>query len=447
MAGVSDLFGEKGKNVAEQLVVWGILQQLINTVMQPVFVGLAREINDKLPLTPLTPDALADMVNRHIIEEAAAQDYAAQSGIAGKDFQRMVAAAGDGPAPGDLVEALRRGIIDEQGAGPDSTSFEQGIAESRIRNKWLPVIKELGVREPSPADALDALLEGQIDQATGEELYHKFGGDPEYFQMLYNTRGSAPTPLEAAQMARRGIIPWEGTGPDVVSYQQAFLEGPWRNKWLDPYRQDAAYYPPIRTIVTMLHHGSIDDATALQWFKYQGASDEVAAAMLADAHTTATARSKELTASQITTMYTEGLMSQGEASAALLAAGWTQASADLLIQHADVVKANQTRNQAVTRIRTLYLGRSIDAGAASNALDALSVPHDARDQLLAAWKVELDNSVRRLTEAQYAAALVYGVMDQATAMAGIVAEGYSAHDAWVLLSNRNKGPLPDEPPR
>lgn len=438
-------FGGKAANVAEQLVVWGALQQILAAMMTPLVNDLTRVVNSAAQTVPLSPSDLADMVNRHIVALDDAINYAKQSGIAPSDFARMVAAAGDGPAPGDLVEALRRGIIPEKGTGADSISFEQGISESRIRNKWVDVMKALGVREPSPADALDALLEGQIDQATGEELYRKFGGDPEYFQMLYNTRGSAPTPLEAAQMARRGIIPWEGTGPDVVSYQQAFLEGPWRNKWLDPYRQDAAYYPPIRTIVAMLHHGSIDDATALQWLKYQGASDEVAAAMLADAHSQATTTSKQLTASQITTMYTEGLMSQGEASAALLAAGWTQAAADLLIQHADVVKANQTRNQGVTRIRSLYLGRSIDAGAASNALDALNVPHDARDQLLAAWKVELDNSVRRLTESQIAAAQFYGVMDQATATSQLQALGYSAHDAWVLLSTRNHAALPNEP--
>jgi hypothetical protein len=52
-------------------------------------------------------------------------------------------------------------------------------------------------------------------------------------------------------MANRGIIPWSGSGPRSTSFEQAFLEGPWRNKWLGPFRKAAEYFPPPRTITAM----------------------------------------------------------------------------------------------------------------------------------------------------------------------------------------------------
>jgi len=138
------IFG-KG-SVAEQLVVWGVLSESLTAALGPAFQILAREANKVLPTSPLTPEQLADMVVRHIVELGPGSDYARESGIAPADFTRLVQSAGEGLAPGDLAEALRRQIIPENGTGPDSVSFEQGLAESHVRDKWAATIKRLAIR-------------------------------------------------------------------------------------------------------------------------------------------------------------------------------------------------------------------------------------------------------------------------------------------------------------
>jgi hypothetical protein len=63
------------------------------------------------------------------------------------------------------------------------------------------------------------------------------------------------------------------------------------------------------------------------------------------------------------------------------------------------------------------------------------------------WELERAATFRPLTEAQLVAAWGNGVLTQAEAESELVAIGYTAFDAWVLLSNHNKGPLPGKPPR
>jgi hypothetical protein len=385
LADLSKLFGKNGPG--EQLLVYGLLQQLLGAVLAPELEMLTRGVNEALQATPISPADLADMVVRHIVARGDGEAYAKQSGIAPSDFARMVESAGEGPAPGDLAEALRRGLIPESGTGPDSISFEQGVAESHLRDKWRAVLKALSVKEPSPGDALDALLEGQLDDATARALYARFGGAPEHFDWLFNAKGSAPSPLELSQMANRGIIPWDGEGPAVVSQHQGFLEGPWRNKWETPYRRLAEYHPPPRTVTAMVRSGSITDAQALTLFREEGLTQELATAMLQDAHHTKLQATKDLAKADVEKMYQDQLISRAEASGMLAPLGWSQSEIDLILAVVDVRRAVAAVNTAIGRVHTLYVSRKLARPAAVGALDALHVPPGQRDDLLATWEI------------------------------------------------------------
>ena len=264
MAGVDlgKLFGRE--SAAGQLLMWSVLSALISAVLAPELELVQREVFKALPSTPLTPAQLADMVVRHIVSGADGASYARESGIAAADFQRMVESAGEGLGPADLAEALRRGIIPAEGTGPDAVSFEQGMAEAHTRDKWADTVRKLSVKEPSPIDPLEALLQGQLTEDVAKALYVRFGGDPEHFTWLFNSRGQAPTPVELLELANRGIIPWDGVGPDKVSYEQGFLEGPARNKWEGPFRALGEYVVPPRSITAMVRSGALDDAAALR---------------------------------------------------------------------------------------------------------------------------------------------------------------------------------------
>lgn len=446
MPGAADLgklFGRNG--VGEQLLVFGLLQQLLAAVLAPELEMLTRGVNEVLQATPLSPAELADMVNRAIVSEGDASAYAKQSGVSPSDFARLVEAAGEAPAVGDLVEALRRDIIPEHGSGPDAVSFEQGIKETRVRNKWTAMLRQLGVKQPSPGDALDALLQGQLPEDRARELYALFGGDPEHFTWLFDTRGQGPTPTEAAEMANRGVIPWEGQGPDVTSFEQAFLEGPDRNKWLPAWRAIATALPPARTTTALLRNGTIDDATAADWFRRTGLSPDAAQAYVEDAHHVKAQSARELAKGDILQLYRDQMISAEQATAWLRQWGLAPDQVALELAAQDQRRAIQAVDQVVSRLHTLYVNRKIGKDDVTQAFGQIGLPAPQQDQLLANWDVERGANVKVLSAAEVASAFFYQVIDQSEATAELVGQGYTPRDAWILLSVRVHKPLPNPP--
>jgi hypothetical protein len=222
-----------GKGAASTSFTQGIAESRLHDKWAPMI--------DALTAALLSPADAADAVVRNFITLPHGEDIAGKQGVDKATFAVLTHLAGDAPGPQQLAEALRRGAIPAAGKGAASTSFEQGIAEGRLADKWAPVIKALSQLWPTPVEALNATLKGQVTLEQGKALYTRLGGDPEFFQVLYNTQGEAPTPLELIEMANRGYIPWGGTGPEVVSYAQGFKEGHWRNKWQPVYAKFARY--------------------------------------------------------------------------------------------------------------------------------------------------------------------------------------------------------------
>jgi len=437
------LFGRE--SAAGQLLMWSVLSALISAVLAPELELVQREVFKALPSTPLTPAQLADMVVRHIVSGADGASYARESGIAAADFQRMVESAGEGLGPADLAEALRRGIIPAEGTGPDAVSFEQGMAEAHTRDKWADTVRKLSVKEPSPIDPLEALLQGQLTEDVAKALYVRFGGDPEHFTWLFNSRGQAPTPVELLELANRGIIPWDGVGPDKVSYEQGFLEGPARNKWEGPFRALGEYVVPPRSITAMVRSGALDDAAALREFRKSGMTQEMAAAMLADAHHAKLAAPRDLAKGTIDQLYRDRLVSAEQATAMYRSLDYTDAEIPFLLQLQDMQRAVAAVNQAVGRVHTLYVSRHVSKQQAVDALGALAVPAAQQQDLLASWDIERAVNVKTLTAAEIASAHYYKIIDQDQALAQLVAIGYTPWRAWVLLSVRAHAKLPAQP--
>lgn len=441
--GLKDILGKN--SAAYQLFVFQVMGQLVQAVLGPTLELVAQEVNSLEPTAELSPADLANAVVQSYISHGDAAGAAARSGLAGAKFDILVDLAGDALAPDALAEALRRGIIPEAGRGAGSTSFEQGIAEGRLKNKWGGIVKELAVRWPTPADALDALLEGQISDADARTLYARFGGDPQYFQMLFDTRGSAPTPIEALEMANRGIIPWDGTGPGATSFQQAFLEGPWRNKWQAAYRGIGEYLPPPRTVTAMVSAGSLTEDQALSLLVKQGLTKDLAAAYVHDALNRKSTAQRELTVAQVLDMYGAGLLKPDDAKNLLVALKYSPDSADELLAYKDLQRAIAATNQAVARIHTLYVTHKIDQTTAANGLNTLKVPATQIADIVATWDIERSINVKTLTPAQIADAWKEDIIGQDEALAELTGLGYTPRDAWILLSIKNKAPLPGAP--
>jgi hypothetical protein len=415
----------------------GIAETRLHNKWGPVIYDLAKFI--------LSPPDAASAVVRGFLPLADALAAAAANGVDEATFTTMTQLAADAPSPDQLAVALRRGIIPETGEGPDSTSFDTGIREGRLADKWIPMFKDLAQEWPTPADALNAVLKGQVDLDEGKALYERFGGDPTYFQLLFDTDGEAPTPLELIMMANRGYIPWDGTGPNVVSYQQGFKEGRWRDKWEPVYEKFAEYLPPESTVVTLLAHNAItvDQASAL--LARQGMSQELITAYLYEAHTEALSEYRGATVQTVMQAYFDLIISQDDARSILYSLHVTPEAADLLFAYSDTQRSFSQISAAVTHIRSLYIGRKITLQTARNSLETLKVPAASIDPMLQTWELENNVSVKTLTATEISQAYAYEAFTEDEAIQELVNIGYTPFDGWAILSIYKKAAQPNKP--
>lgn len=395
----------------------------------------------------LSPPEAASAVVRNFLEPGAATHLAELQGVDAATFQLLVRLSGDAPAPIQLAEALRRGLVPADGKGAASTSFTQGIAEGRLADKWAPVIKGLAQLWPTPTDALDAQVKGQLTEAEGSALYVKLGGDPQFHDWLLHTIGEGPTPLEAARLAARGIIPEHGTGPESLSYDQAVRESRFRDKWTEAYRRMAEHIPEPSTIVTMLAHRAIDTQQAHRLLLEDDMTPELAAAYIAEAEYEASSDYRGLSQSSVLDMYYAQLLSADQAVSILEVLHVTERAARLLIGYVDLRRVVDNITTSVRRIGTLVSTRKIAPQTAIAALTGLGVPPASAEKIVEDWQLVASAEVKTLTEGQITDAFKYSIMDEPTAMAELEAIGYTPYDAWVLLSLKARGPLPGGPAR
>jgi len=393
----------------------------------------------------LSPPDAAEAAVRNFLSADDAAAEAAKSGVDATLFETMVHLAGDAPGPEQLAEALRRGLIPESGTGADSTSFDQGIVEGRLADKWTAMIKGLSTLWPTPADALRATLNGQVTMEQGEALYVKLGGDPQFFQVMFDTEGNAPTPEEAVEMALRGIIPWEGTGPDVTSYQQAFLEGPWRNKWEQSYQQVAYPIPTSGELTEFLRYGIIDAPTAASELAKRGITGDYATWVMNYAEAVSTYDFRGLTMTSVMNALSASLITAANATTILQSMHMSDEAITLLISYTQVQKALTQVQAAISHVGNLYTAHKIDRTTTAQSLAQLGLDSDSQNDIMQTWDLEAAVTVTTLTAAQIADAWYYDIYDQATAVTELMNIGYTEFDAWVYLSVKNKAPLPDQP--
>lgn len=489
MPGFGDALGKSGE-AAWQLFVWQIMGSVVGAALAPFLTELTYLVNDAVPdlvlpsgdlteavlrghmtlgaaqadarkqgidssrfavllenATPrIAPADLAQLLVRHFIDRGAANAEAALQGVPADKLALLELIAADAPGPDALAVAARRGLIAEDGTGPGVVSFLQGISESRLGDKWAPMIRGLAIEQPSPTDILQAYLEGQIEEPEARERFVKLGGDPDYFTILYNTRGTAPSPVELGVLARRGIIEWEGTGPAATSFRQGILEGPSRNKWIPAWRALSDYVPPPRTVTAMLRNHSYTVQQAAVKFAENGLRPDDVTAYIADATAQRQARSRDLTEAQLTQVYQDQLIGADVYLASLEALGFDRHEAGLLQAMADLRWQISALTTATARIHTLYVGWKIDRATAATALSDLGTPGERAQELIGIWGIERQANTKDLTAAEIWQLLKLQVIDEADALRRLEQIGYTPGDAWLYLASHGAVLTAAQPP-
>lgn len=393
----------------------------------------------------LSPADAAEAVVRGFLDHGEGEHLASLSGVDAAAFRIMTSLAADSPSPTQLAEGLRRGVIPEDSGSSDKPGFVQGIQQGRLGNKWIPLIRELSKVFPTPVDALEALLVGQVDEREARDLYAVFGGEPKYFDLLFHTRGESPTPLELIELAKRGHIKWDGRGPEAVTYEQGFHEGRWRNKWSPVYRKLAEYQPAEGTVLSLLAHGSITQKQAADYWRKLGFDEALIKAFLEDANTETLSDYRGATVNMVLQAYYQQLISKDDALPILESLHVTKTAAEFMLDYEDAQRAFTAINNALSRTRSLFASRKITVQTARNSLTELGMNPSTIEGVLKSWEVENSISVKVLTEAQIADAYMAKLLTERDALTELENIGYTPFDAWLILSLKAKRELPGKP--
>lgn len=447
MSALGDILSAQG-DTAKQFFLWGVLYAIINQAAAPYMRDVAYLTNDIDPNMVLSPPDLADAVVRGIKTQADGAAEAKKSGFDAAHFDELVKITGDPPALQLLFEMIRRGVIDE-------TLLEKGVREGRVKDEWIPYVKEMQYAIPTPTDFVRAAVQNQLtyDQASqaakiaGLSPAETRTGNIDFFKVLFDTAGRPPGPVELAEMVHRGVIPWTGVGPGVLSFEQGVSESDVKDKWTAALQAASEYLPPPRTTTALLKEGAIDDNEAAQLFQKAGLNAHLSAVYVAAAHHQKVAVEKDLAKADVLKLYESHAIDGAQATTMLAPLGYTGAVAAFILQLADMRREITALEQAISRVRSFYVARKIPKKTASDALDALGVVPAERDQLLTTWELEANALVRLPTPAQIEDAFAYTIINQDQAITDLQALGYSAHDAWLVLSVKNKAALPNEPAR
>lgn len=432
-----NLIREHGKGPDSTSYDQAIAESRLHNKWGPVLFELTRAI--------LSPPDLASAVVRGFLPRVQAETIAKLSGMDAADFATLTELAGDSLSPTDATIALRRKLIPYDSGDPNKPGFLQAIQQGRLRDMWAPVIRDLAQEFPTPTDALEAALVGQVTHEQSQALYRQFGGDPQFWQLLFDTRGEAPTPLELGVLLNRGVIDHHGLGAESTSFDQGFHEGRWRNKWLNAYDLLRQYRPPEGLITTFLSHGVVTEDEAADAYAKLGMDATTTKWFIDEAHLESFSDYRGITINSTLTAYHEQIINRDQAQGILTGLHVDPRAASILIELQDIQRAFEAITNAVSRVRTLYASRKITLQTVRDSLKAIGIDGTQIEGIVESWQVENSISVRVLTQAEITDAFKLGFMTEAEALTELENIGYTPYDAWILLSLKEKALVAGKP--
>lgn len=397
----------------------------MSATLTPYFNDMTQAAWRSNPSQLLTPAELAALAARGWIDPGRLISEALSSGLT-EERAQLIRRLNETPlGTTEVLELLRRGEIDE--AEADRRLHHLGIPDGARE-----MVLSLRTVLASPDEALLADLQAQLPRDEAQRLYELAGGRPEDYEWRFNNRGTAPTPTQALELLNRRIIPERGTGPEATSYEQAFLEGPWRNKWLESFLALRTYIVPPRSVVPMVRSGAWDVNRGIEELTKSGVPDDVAAAMVTEAAAGKLEPERDLAKGELLSAFRDGLVNREVAASALGDLGYDPEQADLILAIEDARWERSFRDAGVRRIRSLYVGRKITDDEAQSALASLGIPGTGLSKFLALWDIERELPTADLTEAQVRGAWRKGIVDETFYRTWLGGHGYSPEEVEIL---------------
>jgi hypothetical protein len=369
----------------------------------------------------LSPADAALAVLRGNMPYGEAVAVAAEYGLTQSDFDIMVGNTGEPPGPEQLLEANRRGFIDK-------ARLAQGIAESRIRNDWLDVMEKLAFSPMSTADAVNAVVQNHLTTEQAAAIASQNGLEPGAFQTLVDTAGEPLSRTEMEQLFNRGLV-------TEAQVNQALDESRLKPKYNQlAFELHTRLLQPSE-LADMVMWGAISHANGVAEAMKLG-YDNKGAAGLIDSAVNKKLESDRLTVIRaIEVLYQDNAISEADAHSQMARLGFSESEVSFKLQAAELKRHTRLINTGLTAIRSKFIAHHIDKLGASNAIDAMGIPHQQRDAMLQLWTIEQSANVAQLTEAQIIKALKNQTITVEDAKQRLLNKGYRPEDVTILIED------------
>lgn len=384
------------------------------------FTDRAAEDIIKLRRMELSPQEAATLENFGVIDRGTGRGIAAHHGMAQTDYDRLALGGGQAPGLEALLAMFRRGIINE-------TTLHKGMLQSPVRIEWFDEIKALRFENPDSGSVLAAATQNLLDKGTAKRLTTENGIDPRHFDWLLESNGRPLSPTEAGELLNRRIMSKE-------QVRQMFLESNIKNKYVELIFRLAERLPPMELTVRMVREGAMSRADGIRNMQDQGFSAKHATQLIDLGIRESLSETRALSATTLQELYEGRIINRATALQGLKDHGYSAEAADWILSIRDLRRERRILDGAISRVRTRYVAGKINQREAENALDALQVPTNARDDFLDTWQIERDVSRPLLTTSQVQQAVKKSLLTQEEGFNRLLEVGYDPGDAEILIN-------------
>lgn len=386
------------------------------------FNGIPPELTAKYFSLAQQPVSVADAALAVLRGDMTQQDginVAAENGFSEASFNILIGNTGEPPGTEQLLEAFRRGFIDE-------ATLDKGILESRVRDEWIPTIKALRYTPMSVADAVNAVVQGHLTMAQGEQIANYNGLEPADFDTLYQTAGEPLSRTELEELYNRGLV-------DQDTVEEGLRESRLKDKYVSAAFALHQKIVPVYTLQRALRYGGVSTADAIRITMESGYSEQDATLIVNSGSAERLQTYKDKVVSAVQTLYEDSLMTDTDAISLIESMDYTADEAQFIFESSEFRRQARILDTVVSALKSKYLQRHITQQQVINDLNAVGLPAAQRDQLMALWEIEYTAFTKNLTEAQIVKAVNDALITEQDGVTRLVALGYSEGDANLLI--------------
>jgi hypothetical protein len=438
--------------------------------LEPFVQPLANDAWRANQVLPPEYALLAKGVAEEKIDHGWAVARAAEQGISGDAFDRLVTANLVGPGSAYAFQLWRRGLIDEAG-------FREALRDDGVRPKWIDRLVELRDVLLTPAELANAVVQGHRDIGPATVDATKQGLRAPDFQTMVDNTGLPPGPETLLDWLRRGVI-------DDAEFAQGVREGHTKTKYVEPFRETRWRLLAATEWAGLWLRGWVTEAQAKAGgalVGYDGPAMDLLyrnrgrpattrqvhigyarGGRLAGAANEEEAFRKAVAQSNIRTEYAdvlwasrytypsafvvralaqEGTFDHPTTVRILVESGWNPTYAELAADSwtggtaaAPSAKwLNRARTSMFTRTHTEYTTRQLTRDEALQGVTAAGVASAEANAVVDLWTRESDLIRTELTQAQIVKAFKKGYYDEVEALSELVERGLTDGDARIRL--------------